>query len=146
MPIEAGLRRFDPFAEAQNHALLIRLHPIEAGQHPENQQHRNRDQDAFASAEAAGNGTLQSFLAAANHLFQVWWTLAVATTTAAAALPPGTSGIPGAAPSPRAAAAAAAGLPMHILTPQVPTAAKPAAVQTGRRDPISLPRTGHEHD
>src|SRR5690625_7832122 len=120
MPVEAGFGRLDPLAEAEYDALFIRLHPIETGQHPEDEDRRDRHQTAAPPAKAARYGTLQALLAATYHFLQIGRALAAeaAAAPATTALAPGPAGVAGASSAPGAAAAAAAGLPRHTLNSQ----------------------------
>src|SRR5690625_4020659 len=119
MPVEAGFGRLNPLAEAENDALFIRLHPIETGQHPEDEDRRDRHQNAATTAKAARYGTLQALLAATYHFLQIGRALAAEAAAPATTAPaPGPAGIAGASSAPGAAAAAAAGLPRHTLNSQ----------------------------
>src|SRR5450755_3859229 len=62
MIVEAGLRELGELAEAQYHPLLVRLHAIEARQHPEYDRRHHQQKAAPAAERAAGQNALQFVL------------------------------------------------------------------------------------
>ena len=76
VPVEARLGGLGPLAEAQHHALLVRLHAIEAARQPDrDQDQRDRDQRLAIAAEAAAGAARKDLpdllLAAAQQLLEI---------------------------------------------------------------------------
>src|SRR5262249_4594203 len=102
MIIEAWLRELRELAEAQHHSLLVGLHAVEAGEHPECDRGDNQEHAAPAAERAAWQDALQAILAAADQLFEIGRGRAARLRT----------GTPGAA-GPAAPRSAALVLPRH---------------------------------
>ena len=136
MVVEAGRGGADALAEAQHDALLVRLHAVEAAQHPDGEQHHDDQQDADAPAPAAGparHTPAQPVLQAPDRFLDIRGLRAAGSASAApaaaliaaalvAAAAPGAAasaaspGTASATAAPRAAAASALIMPGHGLT------------------------------
>ena len=117
MPVQARLGGVDPFAEAQDHALLVRLDTVCAGRQPDESDDREDDEEPpSAGHPAAGEEALETVLTLADEVLEIGRPGAAAATAAAV---PRTAAVAAAtaaraAAAPWAAAAATFVFPGHV--------------------------------